>query len=193
MRTRMTDSIETAYREAGGTAFAIEDVRLARRSASAKGGRMCSASGSSVRTATSLTRRLSRGCFRSTTRSARVRPATGSATSSSSISTSWFPIRTKSIQQGAIEPWTKTHYRAQLAELKRAAKTAGIRLDMPWKDLTDAERRDRRRRRWERLRRHSRILPLARAQEIQGARPRVPEPLSRLSDMSRVRRRPPAP
>ena len=32
------------------------------------------------------------------------------------------PDPSKSIQQGAIEPWTKPHYRAQLAELKRAAK-----------------------------------------------------------------------
>ncbi len=50
------------------------------------------------------------------------------------------PDKNKSIQQGAIEPWTKSHYRAQLAELKRAARTAGIRLDIPWKDLTDRER-----------------------------------------------------
>ena len=32
------------------------------------------------------------------------------------------PDRTKSIQEGAIEPWSKPHYRAQLAELKRAAR-----------------------------------------------------------------------
>jgi excinuclease ABC subunit A len=51
------------------------------------------------------------------------------------------PDKTKSIQQGAIEPWTKAHYRAQLAELKRAAKTSSIRLDVPWKDLTEAETR----------------------------------------------------
>ena len=34
------------------------------------------------------------------------------------------PDPTKSIQQGAIEPWSKPHYRAQLAELKRAAQEA---------------------------------------------------------------------
>ena len=34
------------------------------------------------------------------------------------------PDPTKSIQQGAIEPWSKPHYRAQLAELKRAAQDA---------------------------------------------------------------------
>ena len=46
------------------------------------------------------------------------------------------PDPAKSINQGAIEPWTKPHYRAQLAELKRAAKTNGVRLDVPWRDLT---------------------------------------------------------
>jgi excinuclease ABC subunit A len=51
------------------------------------------------------------------------------------------PDRLKSIQQGAIEPWSKPHYRAQLSELKRAAKKAKIRLDVPWSDLTDDEKR----------------------------------------------------
>src|SRR5438034_5744539 len=51
------------------------------------------------------------------------------------------PDRTKSIAQGAIEPWSKPHYRAQLAELKRAARKAKVRVDVPWDEMTDAERR----------------------------------------------------
>ena len=50
------------------------------------------------------------------------------------------PDPKKSIQQGAIEPWTKPHYRAQLAELKRAAKKAKVFLDAPWEHLTDEEK-----------------------------------------------------
>jgi excinuclease ABC subunit A len=50
------------------------------------------------------------------------------------------PDPSKTINQGAIEPWSKPHYRAQLAELKRAARKAGVRLDVPWADLTDEER-----------------------------------------------------
>src|SRR6185436_3752915 len=46
----------------------------------------------------------------------------------------------KSIQEGAIEPWTKPHYRAQLAELKKAARTRGVRLNVPWKELTQEEK-----------------------------------------------------
>ena len=49
------------------------------------------------------------------------------------------PDSSKSINQGAIEPWTKPHYRSQLAELKRAAKSKGVRLDVPWADLTPDE------------------------------------------------------
>src|SRR4051812_48501731 len=51
------------------------------------------------------------------------------------------PDPTKSIAQNAIEPWSKPHYRAQLAELKRAAKKARLRLDVPWADLTAEEKR----------------------------------------------------
>jgi excinuclease ABC subunit A len=49
------------------------------------------------------------------------------------------PDQQKSINQGAIEPWTKPHYRSHLAELKRAAKGGGVRLDVPWRDLTPEE------------------------------------------------------
>ncbi|MCC7008444.1 MAG: excinuclease ABC subunit UvrA [Acidobacteria bacterium] len=45
-----------------------------------------------------------------------------------------------SIAQGAIEPWTKPHYRASLTELRRAAKRVPVRLDVPWQELTEAER-----------------------------------------------------
>ncbi len=50
------------------------------------------------------------------------------------------PDPSKSIAQGAIEPWSKPHYRMHLAELKRVAKVRALRLDVPWRDLSDAER-----------------------------------------------------
>jgi excinuclease ABC subunit A len=49
------------------------------------------------------------------------------------------PNRSKSIAQNAIEPWSRPHYRAQLASLKRNAK-GRVRLDVPWAELTDEER-----------------------------------------------------
>ncbi len=51
------------------------------------------------------------------------------------------PDQSKSIRQGAIEPWMKPHYRSELAELKREAKRLGIPLDVPWNQLTDEQRR----------------------------------------------------
>jgi len=50
------------------------------------------------------------------------------------------PDKSKSLDDNAIEPWSKPHYRAQFAELKRVAKKARLRLDVPWSELTDAER-----------------------------------------------------
>jgi excinuclease ABC subunit A len=50
------------------------------------------------------------------------------------------PDKAKSIQEGAIEPWSKPHYRAQLAELKKAARGSGVRMNVPWSELTDDEK-----------------------------------------------------
>ena len=50
------------------------------------------------------------------------------------------PDPAKSIQHNAIEPWSKPYYRSRLADLKRAARPKRVRLDVPWADLTDAER-----------------------------------------------------
>ena len=50
------------------------------------------------------------------------------------------PDQSKSIQQNAIEPFTKPHYRSHLVDLKRAARATGVRLTTPWRDLTDEER-----------------------------------------------------
>jgi excinuclease ABC subunit A len=51
------------------------------------------------------------------------------------------PDPAKSINQGAIEPWSKPHYRSHLAELKRAAKARGVRLDVAWRDLSEDDKR----------------------------------------------------
>jgi excinuclease ABC subunit A len=50
------------------------------------------------------------------------------------------PDPEKTLAQGAIEPWTKPHYRSALAELKKVAKARGIPLDVAWQDLSEADR-----------------------------------------------------
>jgi len=46
------------------------------------------------------------------------------------------PDRSKSLNQGAIDPWTKPRYRQSFAELKRYAKAKGIPLDVPFRNLS---------------------------------------------------------
>jgi len=51
------------------------------------------------------------------------------------------PDRGKSINEGAIQPWTKPRHRSLWQELKRFARARGIPLDVPFRQLT-AEQRD---------------------------------------------------
>jgi excinuclease ABC subunit A len=50
------------------------------------------------------------------------------------------PDLSKSLAENAIEPWSKPHYRSKLTELKKLAKKHKLRIDVPWADLTDEER-----------------------------------------------------
>ena len=50
------------------------------------------------------------------------------------------PDPSKSVEQNAIEPWSKPHYRSHQAGLKRAARGQGVRMNVPWSELTDTER-----------------------------------------------------
>ena len=50
------------------------------------------------------------------------------------------PDRSKTLNQGAIEPWTKPKYRPFYTELKRFAKQMEIPLDVPWAQLTPDHR-----------------------------------------------------
>jgi excinuclease ABC subunit A len=45
------------------------------------------------------------------------------------------PDKSKSLNDGAIEPWTKPKYRPLFAELRRFAKQVKIPLDVPWSEL----------------------------------------------------------
>ena len=51
------------------------------------------------------------------------------------------PDPSKSLSEGAIEPWTKPKGKPLFAELKRYAKQAGIPLDVPWAQLRPEHQR----------------------------------------------------
>jgi excinuclease ABC subunit A len=50
------------------------------------------------------------------------------------------PDKAKSLAEGAVEPWTKPRFRKILEDLKRFARDAGIPLNVPYRDLTTAQR-----------------------------------------------------
>jgi excinuclease ABC subunit A len=49
------------------------------------------------------------------------------------------PDKSRTLDEGAVAPWTTTKYRPHHGEMKRAAKAAGIPTDIPWYDLTPAQ------------------------------------------------------
>jgi len=51
------------------------------------------------------------------------------------------PDKSKTLNEGAIEPWTKPKYRPLFTELKRFARQAEIPLDVPWHELDAGQQR----------------------------------------------------
>jgi excinuclease ABC subunit A len=51
------------------------------------------------------------------------------------------PDKSRTLNQGAIAPWTTTKYRPHHGEMMRAAKAANIPTDVPWYDLTPDQQR----------------------------------------------------
>jgi excinuclease ABC subunit A len=132
LRARLTDSIETAYTEGGGAAFAIETPsgRVHRFSERFE----CRACG--------IPYELPQPRLFSFNNPFGACPVCHGFGNIIELDMNLVvPDASKSIAENAIEPWSKPHYRAQLADLKRAAKPRGIRLDVPWADLTDDEKR----------------------------------------------------
>ena len=146
LRQRLTDSIETAYLEGGGAAWAFQqDVEPGSNQAARDAG-----SGLS-RTLLFSERFECRACgigyedpqprlFSFNNPFGACPTCHGFGNIIELAMDLVVPDQSKSVQEGAIEPWSKPHYRAQLADLKRAARKRKIRLDVPWADLTDEER-----------------------------------------------------
>ncbi len=51
------------------------------------------------------------------------------------------PDVTKTLGEGAIEPWTKPKYRTFQTELRKFAKQSGVPFDVPWQDLDTEQQR----------------------------------------------------
>ena len=140
IRARLTDSIETAYAEGGGAAFAIElptddSGRGRLQPAFHKFSERFECRPCGIQYRVPQPRLFS---FNNPFGACPVCHGFGNVIELDMALV--VPDPTKSIQQNAIEPWSKPHYRAQLAELKRAARVRGVRTDVPWNVLTDEEK-----------------------------------------------------
>ena len=136
LRKRLTDSIETAYLEGGGAAWAVESLVDSRESIVAHNFSErfeCRTCG--IAYEDPQPRLFS---FNNPFGACPVCHGFGNIIELDMDLV--VPDPSKSIQQGAIEPWSKPHYRAQLVDLKRAARKGKVRLDVPWSDLTDDEK-----------------------------------------------------
>ena len=136
LRTRLTDSIETAYVEGGGAAFAIElsndpgAAPIVHRFSERFECRQCN-----IPYEVPQPRLFS---FNNPFGACPLCHGFGNIIELDMALV--VPDPSKSIQQNAIEPWSKPHYRSQLTELKRAAR-GRVRLDVPWVDLSEDEKR----------------------------------------------------
>ena len=158
LRSRLTDSIETSYREGGGAAFAVivgdqgsgigDQVRLSAPSAAVDPRspipdphRIEFSERFECRTCGIMYETPQPRLFSFNNPFGACPTCHGFGNIIELDMELVVPDPSKSINQGAIEPWSKPHYRAQLAELKRAARKNSTRLDVPWSDLTDEERK----------------------------------------------------
>jgi excinuclease ABC subunit A len=135
VRSRLTDSIETAFHEGQGAAFAIEvddagDVRHTHRFSERFECRRCG-----------IPYEVPQPRLFSFNNPFGACPTCHGFGNVIELDRNLvIPDESLSINAGAIEPWTKPHYRSCLAQLKRAARSGTVRLDVPWRDLTDRER-----------------------------------------------------
>jgi excinuclease ABC subunit A len=131
LRQRLTDSIETAYLEGGGAAWAVEIDGAVHQFSELFECRECGITYEDPQPRLFSFNNPFGAC-----------PACHGFGNIIELDMDLVvPDKAKSIQQGAIEPWSKPHYRAQLAELKRAARKNRIRLEVPWAELSDEELR----------------------------------------------------
>jgi hypothetical protein len=145
-----------------------------------------SRSASNARMTAHSTRSPSRACSPSTILTARARAARASATPSISISTSSSPTRRKTLNEGAIEPWTKPKYKplAPRCGASPAPRHSARRALVRPRRRAAALITDQRRRKFPACAASS----APGAQEVQAARARFSQPLSRLFAVLGVQR-----
>src|SRR5262249_41807278 len=141
VQARLTDSIETAYREGGGAAFAIQLPPDGDLPTEGGGSRTIRFSERFECRECNLQYEVPQPRLFSFNNPFGACPLCHGFGNIIELDMALVvPDPSKSIQQNAIEPWSKPHYRAQLAELKRVAKRR-VRLDVPRAEPDGGEKR----------------------------------------------------
>jgi excinuclease ABC subunit A len=149
-RSRIVDAVETAYREAGEVIFELPNSEPA--DSADKSVRSTQAAGRSARATLRFAQRFE--CKNCNMRYEEPEPRLfsfnnpyGACPKCQGFGNTIdfdldrvIPDKTKTLGEGAIEPWTKPKYRPLFTDLKRYAKQAGIPLDMAWDDLQEEHR-----------------------------------------------------
>ena len=142
IRTRLTDSIETAYQEGGGAAWALQ-LPMGDRVAESHGRpivhrfserfdcRVCGIAYEDPQPRLFSFNNPFGACA----------TCHGFGNIVELDMNLVVPDPSKSLTQNAIEPWSKPHYRSKLTELKKLAKRHKLRVDVPWAELTEEEQR----------------------------------------------------
>ncbi len=165
--TRLTDSIETAYSEGGGAAFALELPAAGAAAGPEPPSQRHVFSERFECRACGITYEDPQPRLFSFNNPFGACPTCHGFGNVIELDTDLVvPDPTRSIQDNAIEPWSKPHYRSNLADLKRAARDGRVRLSVPWADLTADEKRFVMDGDGGEYRGRSRLLRLARAEEV---------------------------
>jgi excinuclease ABC subunit A len=141
MRARLTDSIETAYVEGGGAAFALEVAEAHTENRDPKTVRHVFSERFECRSCGIAYEDPQPRLFSFNNPFGACPACHGFGNIIELDMDLVVPDQTRSIQENAIEPWNKPHYRPYLAELKRAARKHGVRLTVPWAELSPEEKR----------------------------------------------------
>ena len=131
MLGRLTESVETAYQEGGGSAFAIEvDKKFTHEFSELFECRECG-----------ISYELPQPRLFSFNSPFGACPTCHGFGNIIELDLDLvIPDPSKSIEQNAIEPWSKPHYRSKFTDLKRVAKDHNIRVNVPWDELSKRER-----------------------------------------------------
>lgn len=158
-RTRIVDALETGYREAGETVFesalrgpsALRDELALRREAEAPGVETKLSEGETPQQWRFSHRFECKNChikyeepepplFSFNNPFGACPRCQGFGNTIDFDLNLVIPDVTKTLSEGAIEPFTKPKYRPWQAELRKFARQAGVPFDVPWQDLSAEQR-----------------------------------------------------